>query len=84
MAGENRKHASRDWLKDAIFFVITVVAAYGYILLMLLIFSFFTAYYIKLSFEKMLIISAVGTVLVAVWYIIKMVKKYRPKRDSHS
>lgn len=76
MEGKNRRHEPKDWLKDAIFFVITVAAAYGYILLMLLIFSFFTAYYIKMSFEKMLIVSAVGAAAVAVWYIIRMIKKY--------
>lgn len=77
MAGRNHRYVPRDWIKDAIFFVITVAASYGYILLILLIFSFFTVAYIKLSFKNMLIISAVGAVLVAVWYIVKMVKKYR-------
>ena len=77
MSDRNNKYTPRDWVKDAIFFVITVAAAYGYILLMLLIFSFMTSYYIKLNFEQMLIISAVGSVIVAIWYIIKMVKKYR-------
>lgn len=77
MSEGNNKYTPRDWVKDLIFFIIIVAVSYGYILLMLLIFSFMTAYYIKLKFEQMLIISAVGSALVAVWYIVKMVKKYR-------
>lgn len=77
MSEKNTKYTPKDWIKDAIFFLLTVAVAYGYILLMLWIFSFMTAYYIKMNFEHMLIISAIGTFFVAIWYIIRMIKKYR-------
>ena len=77
MSERNTNHTPKDWIKDAVFFVLTVAGSYGYILLMLLIFSFMTAYYIKMDFETMLLLSGVGAFFVAVWYIIKLVKKYR-------
>ena len=77
MSGGNSKYTPKDWVKDIIFFIITTVVAYGYILLMLLIFSFMLASLSLFTIEGMMIASAVGTVLVDIWYIVKMIKKYR-------
>ncbi len=77
MAGLDKKFTPKDKIKDVLFFVLTVAGSYGYILMMLMIFSFMTVAVIPLKYEHMLIISGVGTVLVAIWYIVKLVKKYR-------
>ena len=73
MAG---RHEPKDVIKDILFFIFAVVGSYGYILLMLLIFSFMFVAVFPLQFEHMLIISGVGSVLVALYYIVKMIKKY--------
>lgn len=77
MAGLDKKYTPKDWIKDAIFFVLTVAGSYGYILMMLMIFSFMTVAVIPLDFEHMLIVAGVGTAIIAVFYIVKMIKKYR-------
>ena len=77
MAGLDKKYTPKDWVKDAIFFVLTVVGTYGYLLLMLMIFSFMTVAVIPLSFDWMLVIAGAGTVIVAILYIAKMIKKYK-------
>jgi len=77
MSDKKSDYTPKDWIKDAVFFVLTVAGSYGYFLLLLLIFSFMTAYYIKMDFEMMLILSGIGACFVAIWYIIKTVRKYR-------
>ncbi len=80
MSDRDNKYTPKDWVKDFIFFIITVGVSYGYVLLILLIISFMLPGIIKplgLDFETMLILSGIGAVIMAVWYIIKMVKKYR-------
>ena len=77
MAGLDKKYTPKDWVKDAIFFVLTVVGSYGYTLLMLMIFSFMTVSVIPLDFDHMLIIAGVVTLIIAICYIVKMIKKYR-------
>ena len=77
MADRYSKYTPRDWMKDFIFFLVTTVVAYGYILLMLLIVSFVTTSYLHFTIEGMMIASGAGTVLVDIWYIVKMFKKYR-------
>lgn len=77
MAGLDKKYTPKDRIKDAIFFVLTVAGSYGYILMMLMIFSFMTVAVIPLDFDHMLILSGVGTVIVAICYMVKLIKKYR-------
>lgn len=77
MAGLDKRYTPKDWIKDGIFFVITVAGSFGYLLMMLMIFSFMTVAVIPLSFDWMLVISGVGSVIAAVCYIVKMIKKYR-------
>lgn len=76
---ENRKHEPKDIIKDIIFFFITVIVAYGYSLFILMLLSFmflrFVAF-INLEFEHMLIIAGVVAGISAVWYVVKMVRKY--------
>lgn len=77
MAGLDKKYTPKDRIKDAIFFVLTVAGSYGYMLMMLMIFSFMTVAVIPLDFEHMLIISGVVAAIVAICYIVKMIKKYK-------
>lgn len=78
MAG-NSKLDPKDIVKDVIFFFFTVAGTYGYSLFILMLLSFmflrFVAF-INLEFEHMLIIAGVAAGISALWYIIKMVKKY--------
>ena len=73
------KYTKIDIIKDVIFFFVTVAAAYGYILLMLLIISFVAARYLPMQFDDMLLYSGIGAVVIAIWYIIKKVMKYQKK-----
>ena len=70
----------KDIVKDIIFFFFTVAGTYAYVLFILLLLSFmflrFVAF-INLEFEHMLIIAGVGAGISAIWYIIKMIKKYK-------
>ena len=78
MAG-NSKHEPRDIIKDIIFFFITVAGTYGYVLFILLVFSLvFLRFvsFLNLDFEHMLIYSGVAAGISAIWYIIKMIRKY--------
>jgi len=79
MAG-NRKLEPKDVVKDIIFFFITVAGTYGYVLFLLLIFSLIFVRYVSvlhLDFDHMLIYSGVAAGISAVWYIIKMIRKYK-------
>lgn len=79
MAGRDSKLDPKDVIKDIIFFFITVGVTYGYILLILLIFSFMFVGLVSvlgLDFDRMLVISGIGAGISAVWYVFKMVKKY--------
>ena len=80
MSGRTWKHDPKDIIKDVIFFIITVGVTFGYILLILLIFSFMfvnAVSILRLDFDHMLIYSGVGAAIAAVCYLVKMVKKYR-------
>lgn len=83
MARES-KHEPRDIIKDIIFFFITVAGTYGYVLFILLLFSLiFLRFvsFINLDFDHMLIYSGVAAAISAVWYIIKMIRKYFYKKS---
>lgn len=69
----------KDIVKDIIFFFITVAVTYGYVLFILLLFSLIFVRYVAtlhLDFDHMLIYSGIAAGISAVWYIIKMIRKY--------
>ena len=69
----------KDIVKDIVFFFITVAGTYGYVLFLLLVLSLVflrLISFINLEFEHMLIISGVAAGISALWYIIKMIRKY--------
>lgn len=75
----NRKLEPGNIIKDIVFFFITVVGTYGYVLFILLLFSLIFVRYVsalRLDFDHMLIYSGVAAGISAVWYIVKMIKKY--------
>jgi len=79
MAG-NINHEPKDIIKDIIFFILTVAGTYGYVLFILLLLSFMflrLVAAIRLEFEQMLLISGIAAGISAVWYIIKMIRKYK-------
>lgn len=80
MAGRTWKHDPKDVIKDFIFFFITVGVTFGYILLILLILSFMFLKMVpllNLDFDHMLLYSGAGAGIAAIYYIVKMIKKYR-------
>lgn len=75
----NSKLNPKDIVEDIIFFFLTVAGTFAYVLFILLILSFMFVRYvsiIKLDFEHMLLYSGVAAGISAVWYFIKMIKKY--------
>lgn len=69
----------KDIVKDIIFFFLTVAGTFGYVLFILMLLSFmFLRFFalIDLDFEHMMIISGVGAGISAIWYVIKMIRKY--------
>ena len=69
----------KDIVKDIIFFFITVAGTYGYVLFILLLFSLIFLRYVsflRLDFDHMLVYAGIGAAISAVWYIIKMIRKY--------
>jgi len=79
MAG-NSKFEPKDVGKDIIFFIITVAGTYGYVLFILLLFSLIFVRFVsvlRLDFEHMLIYSGVAAGISAIWYIVKMIRKYK-------
>lgn len=75
----NSKFEPKDIAKDIVFFFITVAGTYGYVLFILLLFSMIFLRYVSalhLDFDHMLIYSGVAAGIAAIWYIIKMVRKY--------
>ena len=75
----NSKLDPKDIVKDIIFFFITVAGTYGYVLFILLLFSMIFLRFVsflKLDFDHMLIYSGVAAGISAVWYLIKMIRKY--------
>lgn len=71
------KEQTKDILKDAALFLAITVIAYGYFFIMFMIISFVTLSMIKFTIETIYILSAVGTVLVDIVFVVKKVQKYR-------
>ncbi len=68
-----------DIVKDLIFFIITVGAAFGWSVLCLLIISFITLSYLHFTFEGILIASGVIAGAAGIWYLAGMIRKYRKR-----
>ena len=76
---EGVRMKAKDIVKDIVFFFITVAGTYGYVLFILLLFSLIFVRFVSalhLDFEHMLIYSGIAAGISAVWYTIKMVRKY--------
>lgn len=73
-------------VKDIVFFVLTVAGTYGYSLFIMLLLSLIfvrgvafvnsSGFFLKFDFDHMLIYAGVFAGISAVWYIIKIIRKY--------
>ena len=63
---------AQDIVMDIIMLFVTTAVAFGWTLIMLLIFSFVTLSYVHIEIETMLLIS---TVVAVVWFVVDVVKK---------
>ena len=63
--------------QDVIMLFVTTALAFGWMLIMLLIFSFVTLSYVHIEIGTMLIISTVFAAVILVVYIVKKGLKYR-------
>ena len=63
---------AQDVVMDIIMLFITTAIAFGWTLIMLLIFSFVTLSYVHIEIETMLLIA---TVVAVVWFVVDVVKK---------
>ena len=63
---------AQDVVMDIIMLFFTTAVAFGWTLIMLLIFSFVTLSYVHIEIEMMLLIS---TMVAVVWFVVDVVKK---------
>lgn len=70
-------HTKTDIIKDILFFLVTVCVAFGYVLFLLLLISFFAGAYIRLKIEDMFILAGSSAAIVAILDAVKRIKKYR-------
>lgn len=63
---------AQDVVMDIIMLFVTTAVAFGWTLIMLLIFSFVTLSYVHIEIETMLLIS---TVVAVGWFVVDVVKK---------
>lgn len=63
---------AQDVVMDIIMLFVTTAVAFGWTLIMLLIFSFVTLSYVHIEIGRMLLIS---TVVAVVWFVVDIVKK---------
>lgn len=68
---------AQDVVMDVIMLFVTTALAFGWMLIMLLIFSFATLSYVHIEIGTMLIISMVFAAVILVVYIVKKGLKYR-------
>jgi hypothetical protein len=72
-----RPYTNGEIVHDVIFFFVTVAVAFGWLLIMLLIVSFVGMHYVHLKIGGMLIASVIFAICAAVWYGVRMVRKYK-------
>lgn len=63
---------AQDVVMDIIMLFVTTAVAFGWTLIMLLIFRFVTLSYVHIEIGRMLLIS---TVVAVVWFVVDIVKK---------
>lgn len=68
---------TQDVVMDVIMLFVTTVIAFGWMLIMLLIFSFVTLSYIHIEIGTMLTISTIFAAVIFVVYIVRKTVKYR-------
>ncbi len=68
-----------DVIYDVVFFFLTAIGAFGWMMIMLLIISFVTLSYLQFHIKGMIKASILFAVLAVIWYVIKMVRKYHGK-----
>jgi hypothetical protein len=66
-----------DIIKDILCFFLMVGCTAGYVILLLLILSFITLSYLHFTIEGILITGAVSGGIAGIYYIVKIVRKYR-------
>lgn len=71
MKQETRADKIIDMAKLLVFLLLITAAAFAYFMLTLLLISFVTSHYLHFSIEGICIASAVGTLGVDIWYIVK-------------
>ena len=67
----------KDVVKDIIFFFIAVAFAFGWMMLIQLIISFVSLGYVHMNIDRMIIISVICGVACGIYYLYKMVVKYK-------
>lgn len=75
----NSKLDPKDVVKDIIFFFLTVGGTFAYVLFILMLLSFMFLRFVSvlhLDIEHMLVYSGVAAGISAIWYLIKMIRKY--------
>lgn len=80
------KYEPRSVVKDIVFFLLTVAGTYGYSLFLMLVLSLIfvrgvsfvndSGFFLQFDFDHMLVYAGVFAGISAIWYIIKMIKKY--------
>ena len=68
---------TQDVVMDVIMLFVTTAIAFGWMLIMLLIFSFVTLSYIHIEIGTMLLISTIFAAVIFVVYIVRKIVKYR-------
>lgn len=66
-----------DIVKDIIFFFITVVVTFGYIMLIQLIISFIMLSIWHFTIERMLIFAAICAFIMGIVYIVRTAMRYK-------
>ena len=77
-----KPYGAGDIVMDIITFVVYVVVAFGWLLLMLLIVSFVARSSVHLTIDKMLIMSGVFAFFVAIFTAVKKTRKYVRLNDE--
>ena len=78
-AAERNRHA--DTVEEIVGFVFTVLVAFGWMMLMLILISFVGLAYIHLKLEKMIIWSILFAVAVGVIEAFGLIKKHKRKKQ---
>lgn len=85
--GADEYYSTGDIVYDIIFFIITVVGAFAWLMLMLLFISFVTLSVLHFELKYMILASVIFAIVAGIWYIRKKVPKYKGhtyKRVSNS